>query len=157
MNPRIEGKIAAIIDKHTVAINVGLKNGVYEGMQFKIVVEREQVKDPDTGEEIGVIRIPKATIKVIHVENKMSIAESLTYRTPGVMTATLLGAFPSLYGSEEKKVLPISEEDLEKVKAHDPTIKVGDKVIEVLRQTTIEPDTEAEEKEEATKKEEEPA
>jgi len=147
LSQRIEGKIAAIIDKHTVAINVGMKNGVNEGMKFKIVVEREPVKDPDTGEEIGVIRIPKATIKVIHVENKMSIAESLTYTVPSTFATAILGTLPSLYGREEQKELPISEEDLKKAQTLDPTIKVGDKVIEVLSDRTIEQESEEEDKE----------
>jgi len=144
LSPQIEGKVAAIIDKYTVAINVGLENGVEEGMQFKIVVERGVVKDPDTDEEIGVIRVPKAKIKVIQVERKMSIAESETYTKLSPITASLLASLPPFYGSKEKKELPISEEDLQKAETLDRTIKVGDKVVQVLDQTTIEPEAEAE-------------
>ncbi len=43
----IEGKIAAIVDDHSVVINRGKRDGVRPGMKFKAVYKTERIVDPD--------------------------------------------------------------------------------------------------------------
>jgi hypothetical protein len=69
-------KIAKIQDKYRVIINKGIKHGIKKGMKFYVYEEGEDVFDPDTNEFIEKEEIVKAYMKVLHVQESISILES---------------------------------------------------------------------------------
>ena len=73
MGTPIEGKIAKIVDEQTVIINRGSEAGVREGMKFAIFAAGDAVTDPDTGEALGTWEIVKGSLKVTHVQEKISV------------------------------------------------------------------------------------
>ncbi|ANY14228.1 hypothetical protein BCY75_09580 [Latilactobacillus curvatus] len=69
-----EYKIARIIDRYSVAINGGKKDGIALGMKFEILGNTDDaVLDPDTKELLGYIVAPKAVVRVSEVYDKYSI------------------------------------------------------------------------------------
>jgi len=72
----IEGKVIKIIDDYKLVINKGSKDGVKNLHKFIILEKGEELFDPDTSESLGYLEIPKLKMKVIHVQEKISILES---------------------------------------------------------------------------------
>ncbi len=116
----LNGKISAIINTYTVALNIGADKGVSEGMKFDILYPEIIITDPDTKVELGKMSYIKARIRVIKVYDKFSIARS----DEQVSKPT----FPSfLIQSSETKKLPVDEYLVDK----DEKIKIGDIVMQI--------------------------
>lgn len=75
----ITGQVAAIINEREVVLNLGLTSGVSPGMKFRIMDQPTVVKDPSSGEELGIVSREKVRVKVVKVQPKLSIAR--TYET----------------------------------------------------------------------------
>ena len=73
---RIEGKIAAILDRTTVVINRGSRDGVSRSDEFYIYSEVGPFVDPDTGETLGTTRKIWGKVAVSTVEDRFSIAQT---------------------------------------------------------------------------------
>jgi len=71
----IRGEIAEIIDEYTVVLNIGRNAGVKKGMNFVVYAETGRIFDK-SGDDLGILEIPKAEIEVKDVQEKLSIAES---------------------------------------------------------------------------------
>ena len=74
----IEGKVAAVLNDRELVINKGETSGVKPGMIFG-VLEKRDIKDPDTGEELGSVEIVRIRVKAVDIKPKMSICR--TYET----------------------------------------------------------------------------
>ena len=75
----IRGRIAQILNSREVALNVGSNKGVEIGMMFDIVTPGgHEITDPDTGEILGSLDKPKVRVRVVSVQDKLSVAT--TYR-----------------------------------------------------------------------------
>ena len=75
------GKVAEIIDNRTLAINLGSKEGVKIGMIFQIFAKSgKSIKDPDSREELGTIKIPKIRVKVTYADELYSLAETFLFK-----------------------------------------------------------------------------
>ena len=86
MSALIEGKVAAIIDDTTLVLNVGFEQGVQEGTIFSIFAEHDQIKDPDTGEVLGLWEMVKAQVVATHVQPRLC-----TVRGPAVDETPVVG------------------------------------------------------------------
>jgi hypothetical protein len=75
----IEGKVAVILNERELIINKGAEAGVKEGMKFKIVEPKVDIKDPDTGEALGTLLHEKIRVGIVEVQPKFSKAR--TYET----------------------------------------------------------------------------
>jgi len=73
----IEGKVSEIIDQYTIAINIGELHNVSENMKFQVFAPIIEIFDPETKEKLGEFEYLKATVKIIKVNEKFSIAESI--------------------------------------------------------------------------------
>ncbi len=74
------GKVAAIISEYQLALNLGTKNGVAVGDD--VTISRTiKVNDPDSGDYLGMIGLPKLRLKVMSVGEKLSLA-TVTDRVP---------------------------------------------------------------------------
>lgn len=95
----MEGKVSEIIDQYTIAINIGKDKGVSNGMKFHVLEPNITIKDPQTGETLGEFDYIKATVEIITVYERFSIARSCETIT------TLVLPFPSITSEKRKKLL----------------------------------------------------
>ena len=69
-----QGYVARLITDDELAINLGSRDGVKEGMYYNILDEStENIPDPVTGENLGSIERVKAQIRIIVVSERLSI------------------------------------------------------------------------------------
>lgn len=69
----IEGKVTLIVDERTLVLNRGHKDGVRHGMAFAVVGPMDNVKDPDTDEDLGPWEGVKARLVAVHVQERVSV------------------------------------------------------------------------------------
>jgi hypothetical protein len=98
---RIRGKVAAILSKRELIINVGSDDGVEPGTKFVILNRKGiDVRDPDTNEVLGTVEVPKTLVKVVRVDGP-HLSVGRTFRTiqgtPG-----LLGSVGNLSGTRTR-------------------------------------------------------
>jgi len=145
----IRGKVAQILNSRELIINVGECDGVAVGMYFNILDPKgEEVKDPDTGEVLGSVARPKVRVRVIKVQERLSIATTFQKEkiniggqgfdveygfTRFLMPPKWVTKYETLKTSEK------TWEDLDEEKSY---VKTGDPVIQVAEEVE---DEEAEE------------
>jgi hypothetical protein len=79
----IHGKIARVLNSRELVINRGAADGVREGMYFDILdPQAEEIRDPDSGDVLGSLLRPKVRVRVVHVDDRFSVAS--TYRSQKV-------------------------------------------------------------------------
>jgi hypothetical protein len=108
---KIEGKIAAILDKTTVVINRGYKDGVSKNDIFWIYSELGPFIDPDTKESLGTTKRIWGKVVVSNVEERFCIAKTeyqTRYLSPLVDLSTLFGT------TRQQIQLPVDESQISK-------------------------------------------
>lgn len=96
----IRGKVAKILSDRKVALNVGRQHNVQVGMLFDILVPGvDEIKDPDTGEVLGLTDQgkTKAQVKVVSVEDKFSLATTFRETRVNVGGAGIENFIPNLF------------------------------------------------------------
>jgi len=78
----ITGAVARILDRSTLIINRGEKDGVKTGMRFVIYAEVDEVKDPETGESLGKWEVVKGRIHALHVQERLTVCRAGWPRVP---------------------------------------------------------------------------
>ena len=121
MTEPIQGKVAEVLTEYTVVLNIGSDHKVAEGMRFEILSGPVPIYDPDSGDEIGKIRVTAGRVEVYEVYPKYSLAR--TYELESVPP------FPSLLKGPSLKKLPIDETDVVVVRER---IKKGDLVRQIV-------------------------
>jgi len=71
----IKGKLATILSNYEVAFNVGSNEGVQED-DIATVFREVDVNDPDTGENLGKVLVPRIRFKIRLTQNRMSVGRS---------------------------------------------------------------------------------
>jgi hypothetical protein len=135
----IEGKVAKILNSRQLAINKGEKDSVEIGMIFDVLDPiGENIPDPDTGEILGSIRRPKVRVKIIEVQECLSLATTFLEQTVNIGGA---GFDPTRIFSQAlsparyvKKVetLKTTEDTWENLKESESYVKTGDPVRQVV-------------------------
>lgn len=95
----MKGNVSEIIDQYTIAINIGKDKGVSNGMKFHVLEPNITIKDPQTEETLGEFDYIKATVEVITVYEKFSLAKSCETITTFVLP------FPTITSEKRKKLL----------------------------------------------------
>ena len=96
-------KVAKIIDERNIVLNCGDNDGISVGSKFKIFSEKcSLVVDPDTGEELGNLRLIKAKVQAVTVYDRMCICQNL-YST---VSLSALASLTSLNESAQLRVDP---------------------------------------------------
>lgn len=134
----IRGKVARILSSRELALNIGSEHGVKLEMLFDVLdVASENIRDPDTGEVIGSVYRPKVRIKVVEVQEKISVAS--TYRNKNVNIGGKglgLTAWADLLTPprwvREYETLKTEEDTWEDLDEADSYVSTGDPVIQVL-------------------------
>ena len=131
----INGKVAAIIDDATLVLNVGLEQGVREGMSFLVFDEHAEIVDPDTGENLGNWEMVKARLVATHIQERMctvkapvapdDTALSSTRPLSSVMVEHSMGKFGDR--DQSWKQMDVRGADVSGRPSHQP-IAVGDRV-----------------------------
>jgi hypothetical protein len=125
MPERLEGKVAAILDKHTVVINRGEEQGVKQGDTFYIYAKLGPFKDPESGAELGSTEKTLARVEVDTVEDKFCIA-STPRRELSQVTLRALSVLSQ--GASTRPPLPVAEKEEVPGSSSHLTVKVGSPV-----------------------------
>ena len=121
----IRGKVAQILDSRQAVLNVGLSQNVAAGMVFKVVnPEGEQIRDPDSNQILGSVESPKVLIRVIDVQEKLSVA-TMSAANPTIAPATL-GPFARVL------MPPTWVDQYESLGTDLNGVSIGDSVIQVF-------------------------
>ena len=137
----IRGKVAKVLSRREVVLNVGKAHNVEVEMVFDILFQGyDKITDPDTGEVLGGVERPKARVKVVTANEKLSIAT--TYRTErvnvggsGELRIRLRGdlALPALPRWETRvETFDTDEAPHEGWNEHDRLVSAGDPVVQVI-------------------------
>jgi hypothetical protein len=137
----IRGKVAKVLSRREVVLNLGKAHNVEIGMVFDILFRGyDEITDPDTGEVLGGVDRPKARVKVITANEKLSIAT--TYRTERVNVGGSGGLGIRLRGDLNLPTLPRWETRVETFDTeeaphegwdeHDRLVSAGDPVVQVI-------------------------
>ena len=133
----IRGRVARILSSRELALNIGLKEGVELDMLFDVLdPTSENIRDPDTGAMIGSLYRPKVRVKIVVVQENISVAS--TYRTKnvniggtgsGLSWGTLMSPPKWVREHETLKTEEATWEDLDE---KDSYVATGDPVVQVL-------------------------
>jgi hypothetical protein len=86
----IAGQVAELLTERDLVINRGADHGVSAGDRFKIINPRgTQIRDPETNELLGSVELVKVIVKVVSVQQKLSVAR--TFKTLDVAATGFLG------------------------------------------------------------------
>ena len=133
----IRGKVARILNSRELALNVGLEHGVELDMLFDVLdPNAENIQDPDTSAIIGSLYRPKVRVKVVDVQEKISVAS--TYRSRKINlggTGQSLQAWADMLTPpkwiREYETLKTDEATWEDIDEEDSYVATGDPVVQV--------------------------
>jgi len=122
----LHGKVAKLLNVREVALNIGSKDGVTNGMKFLVLNPNAgDIQDPDTNVVLGTLQLPKLQLTVNFVADEFSVAE---------VAGTRRGfGLPSIFYEQSGLDLTLKRRDHPGVEDIDPKesiVKVGDPVIE---------------------------
>ena len=139
--PKIRGNIIRILDKRTVIINLGRRDGITDGKVFSILSQPEPVVEPSTGEELGRVLVVKAKVSASEVYEKFTIATTrwtVTRGSAGFNIARYLGVHMEVVDQGELRVDP---KQLQPWKGQSEIpVGLGD-VVEVAVSESVEPES----------------
>lgn len=107
-------KVVAINTPYQIVLNAGKEDGLQIGDKFIIFGVGEMIKDPDSGEDLERLEIPRGKGKVIYLQNKICTIESIevsetpttikkTNRISSAFAASLLYGYPDTEESQIKR------------------------------------------------------
>ncbi len=129
---RVRGKVAGILSKRELILNLGEADGIRVGMKFVILNSKGMdVRDPDTGAVLGTVEVPKTVVKVVRISGE-HLAVARTFRriagSPGI-----LGAMSNISGSPTRtETLDIASGSSlrAELSEEESYIKIGDVAVE---------------------------
>ena len=93
-------QVAKVLEDGSVVVNRGANDGVADGQSYLIFTPGEEVRDPETGEDLGRIEIVKGRGKVIHTQERLAIIRM--DRPDHERTKTLSEIMATLSGRDEE-------------------------------------------------------
>lgn len=135
----IRGRVARILNSRELVINRGTEHGVEIGMRFAVLNSKgAEITDPDSGELLGSVDVEKTFVKVVRVQERMSVARTFrTFRTPATGLAAQVGVRDIVFGlpaSIVEETLRTSESTYQQeMDEKDSYVKRGDPVVQVIR------------------------
>lgn len=131
----IEGRVAAVLTRRELVLNVGSDQGVTKGMKFAVLNQNGlSIRDPDTGEELGSVPIEKVLVETVRIQPKLCVAR--TFRkfrknVGGSLPSSVLFG-PAKYVEEYESLLLEDKPSAEMLDEADSYVKVGDPVRQVI-------------------------
>ncbi len=77
-----EPKIAKILDEYNLVLNKGKNDNIEIGQKYLVYQQTEEIRDPDTGDILECLFVPKGTGIIIRVQDKISILRSNEWEKP---------------------------------------------------------------------------
>lgn len=141
----IRGKVARIFNSRELAINVGSADGVSVGMYFDVLDPKgEDIKDPDSGEVLGSIERPKVRVRVVKVQDRLSVASTYKTRTinaggqgPSFGISGLSDLFMPAKYVTRYETLKTDEKTWENLEEQESYVKTGDPVVQVVTELDV--------------------
>ena len=136
VDERIEAKVAEILTARDLVLNRGAMDGVAIGMRFAILNRKgADVKDPDTGEVLGSVELPKTFVKVVAVKDRLSIARTFReFKSGGGALWPMLAASMSASPPQTRvETLKTDEARLkDELDEKESYVKIGDIAVQML-------------------------
>lgn len=137
MSERIQAKVAQILTARDLVLNKGFDDGVSVGMRFAILNRKgADVKDPDTGDVLGSVELPKTFVKVVAVKERLSIARTFREFQQGggalwglVATSASLSAPPRTTVETLKTDEARLRDELDEKESY---VKIGDPAVQMV-------------------------
>jgi hypothetical protein len=137
----LRGAIALVLNNREVVVNRGLRDGVTSGMKFLILDPRTQnIRDPETGEQLGSIPKAKISVEVTEVEDRVSIARTFRRIPTGDLLSGVARVFQQT-GERSRWETLRANPGTEPLNEEQSLVKVGDPVIEVIESVSEAPET----------------
>ena len=139
-NP-IRGKVARVLNSRELAINVGKNHDVESGMYFDVMdQEHENILDPDTGDILGSIERPKVRVRVMLVQDRLSLASTFKKKNVniggssgfGLLAGGLSEALMPPKWVTKYETLKTEEKTWENLEEKESYVKTGDPVVQVF-------------------------
>lgn len=77
-----EPKIAKILDEYNLVLNKGKNDNIEIGQEYLVYQQTEEIIDPDTGDILECLFVPKGKGIIIRVQDKISILRSHEWEKP---------------------------------------------------------------------------
>lgn len=131
----IRGFVAEVVSDREVILNRGALQGVREGEYFAILdPDTIEVTDPESGEDLGGIKIVKIVVRAVEVAPKLTLARTFRTKTVNVGgTGGALQGFRSVLASmeapdyvEQVERLTIDRDSPRKIDVSDSIVVRGD-------------------------------
>ena len=139
---RIEGKVARVLTARDLVLNRGQVDGVIVGMRFAILNRKgADIKDPDSGETLGSIELPKTFVKVVSVKDHLAVARTFReFRTKGGPLWNIGALGPVLDNPPQTRVETLKTDETlveEEISDTDSYVKIGDPAVEIVDEEFI--------------------
>jgi len=137
MTNLIRGKVARVLNSRELALNIGSEHGVRKGMLFDVIDPKgEDIVDPDTGDIIGSLERPKVRVRIISVQNRLSVAstykkERVNIGGAGIGTSAISQLFLKPEYVTQHETLKTEEKTWEDLSEEESYVKHGDHVVQV--------------------------
>ena len=133
----IRGKVARILNSRELALNIGSDHGVKVDMRFDVLDEAsENIRDPDSGTVLGSVNRPKVRVKVVQVQEKISVASTYKSKRVNVGGRGSLLAMANYFAPpnwiREYETLRTEESTWENLDEKDSYVATGDPVVQAL-------------------------
>lgn len=99
VNKNTDPKIAKIIDDYNVVLNKGANINIKAGQEFLLYEQTDEIIDPETGEMLECLFMPKGKGVVIRVQEKICVLRSCEWEKP----SSIAEAFSILAPSQKLK------------------------------------------------------
>lgn len=112
--PRLRGQVAELVSDREVILNRGSNHGVQQGQYFAILnPDTIGITDPETGEDLGGIRVVKVVVVAVEVAPKLTLAR--TFRTKTLNVGGNSSALSALASVSNMLAAPKYVETVEKL------------------------------------------
>lgn len=134
----IRGTVARVLNARELVINRGSNHGVVKDMYFDVLApEGEGIIDPDTLEPLGSVDRAKVVVKIVQVQEKLSVARTFKSRSRNVGGMGAMAAFDQLFGPTkyvtEYDTLKQSGRTWENISEEESFVQTGDPVRQTFK------------------------
>jgi hypothetical protein len=117
----IKGKVIRILSPDSFIVDIGSKDGTKREMGLVIYEEGQDIFGLD-GKSLGKIEFVKASLRITHVQENFSVAESAETEDATTISGSIATSLTF------KKSLPVAQKQIDPLTSFDKTIKKGDLV-----------------------------
>lgn len=129
----IGGKVAKILNGRELIINRGSEAGVEPEMKFKVLEERVEITDPDTGNNLGTLEREKIRIRITEVQPKFAIGRTYeTYQTSaGIFDSSVFSTLTLPRRVTKVRTLKTQGDPIANSDENVATVSTGDPVLQI--------------------------